>query len=811
MKKINGKTLLIAVLLFLSLMTIMPSAAEGSTVGAGSVPYSSLRKTFYTLDRWWVFYISGGNVVWETSTDGTTWSGSVGTALDKTNTIIQVDVTARGGEDWVGLVAWESTSQVIHFRKGTLASDGSISWSDAVAILDVGSSDGYTCNVERDVNDVWWAAIPAYYSTNYYYMIYSSPDGVTWTQRLSYKDGSHERYMDTQILPWSNGSVYFLCADYNLAGITWFKWTGSMSGATYHALTAGMSTNTLKEDKMSACVDYNNLMHIVWVSSTGHVFYKTFNGITWSSETELDNNAGNNFVTIGCSLLNYLDVFYIRSKDIFHNYYTTSWQGRDNPFGTTFTTPTQVSCEKYIITYCSVVWEDSGNVIVNSILRGWKAYEYAVSQFLNLYSSLSSQVSLSFSKVDFLGLLSSASRQTSVSSAKSDMLNLFGFPTRQISVFSSPLDHLGLYTSIEKLAGFSRSQADTLSLFAEITRQISVSYNPADLLGLYSAAVRGVGVSLSRGEILNLFDSATKQISVSKSALDKLNLYSGLERLAGFYRTQNQLLGLYSSVSREIDVVKAMTDALSLSSSLLKQISISKSVSDVLALVGSIARQIAVQRPLGDFLQLLSDAQKGGNIQQYIFSLVDLLRLFGKTTSETTSPTVPSGWLPLVKFTVGTLNLNVAQNQTVNALLNFTWQGARLIMVTNVSFEGPSAANWLSLAETLPKTVSNETGVGENAVKIRVTVPNDAQPGEYVVPVTIDAEAMMLTAAVPKMMEVTVTGNGWVFVVVKQPPEGPPVLSFVFVLFIAVAIGLVLIAIGLTQARHAPKTKRFKG
>jgi len=76
-----------------------------------------------------------------------------------------------------------------------------------------------------------------------------------------------------------------------------------------------------------------------------------------------------------------------------------------------------------------------------------------------------------------------------------------------------------------------------------------------------------------------------------------------------------------------------------------------------------------------------------------------------------------------------------------------------------------------------------------------VTVPDNAQPGEYVVPVTIDAKALMLTAAVPKLTEVTVTGNGWVFVVVQpQPPEYPPFLVFMFVLLLtAVAIGLALI------------------
>jgi len=53
---------------------VNPSVVGTSTTGA--VPYPHQRKTFYANGRFWVFYSDGRNMVYRTSTDGSTWSSA---------------------------------------------------------------------------------------------------------------------------------------------------------------------------------------------------------------------------------------------------------------------------------------------------------------------------------------------------------------------------------------------------------------------------------------------------------------------------------------------------------------------------------------------------------------------------------------------------------------------------------------------------------------------------------------------------------------------------------------------------------------
>jgi len=153
---------------------------------------------------------------------------------------------------------------------------------------------------------------------------------------------------------------------------------------------------------------------------------------------------------------------------------------------------------------------------------------------------------------------------------------------------------------------------------------------------------------------------------------------------------------------------------------------------------------------------------------------------------ETAGGTGGGQSIPAVTFTVGKTVFQVEQGKTVEATLNFTWIGVNQLEIVNVKFAG-AAAEWLTLADSLPKTVTKEIGSreGYGELEIRLNVPADAPPGKYSVPAQIDAEAVGSR----------LTTNGWItFTIIKPTPLSSQVPDYMTYLFAALLIILVAYA-----------------
>lgn len=137
-----------------------------------------------------------------------------------------------------------------------------------------------------------------------------------------------------------------------------------------------------------------------------------------------------------------------------------------------------------------------------------------------------------------------------------------------------------------------------------------------------------------------------------------------------------------------------------------------------------------------------------------------------------------------VPFTAGTLVFKANPGMTVNAVLNFTWMDTNQITITNIRFNG-AAADWVALADTLPKTVIKGVGVteGYGEVEIHVLVSSDAQSGEYTVPTQIDVDAVGSH----------MTTSRWIIIAVTKSTSFnnmvPDLITFILtVLFLALVI-----------------------
>jgi len=367
-KKIS---LLLLIMLFIYSFSFLPLVstvyALSSTVQTGlpliTIDDSCSRKTFYAVTRYWVFYIDdNADLSFKSSTNGSVWSSS-NIALNTNDPIDLFDVYGIGNE--VAIFCYEgSTDFDHHFRKGTLQSNGDITWSDSVLVFDGVDYNTQFPSIDKGTSD-WWVASGTQNGSFYYYRIWSSSDGDSFTQRYETRIDAtfHARYVVTQILPTSGNDVFFLFMDYDGDVLRYVKWNGaSMSGMTNHTLTNPPPVETLKNDYFSATIDDNDLMHIVWRTTSDTLYYVTFDGSSWGSETQLDSGSITS-PSIGVNTINdNLFVYYNKSDVIYSRNYTDSWNDAYTPFGSSFANPTKISCFKYITYgFIGIVWIEDGS------------------------------------------------------------------------------------------------------------------------------------------------------------------------------------------------------------------------------------------------------------------------------------------------------------------------------------------------------------------------------------------------------------------------------------------------------------------
>jgi hypothetical protein len=144
-----------------------------TTVG-GPVGIITQRKLFYAKGLHWLFYHDGSNFVYRTSKDGYVWSDSA--------------VVRSGGAAYNYSVAYDDGDYVhvanaggdyLYYRRGKLASDGTITWDDW---RNAGLNPSYFPVIALDSNGYPWIGV-RYYSGGvaYPYVTKSATKDGTWT------------------------------------------------------------------------------------------------------------------------------------------------------------------------------------------------------------------------------------------------------------------------------------------------------------------------------------------------------------------------------------------------------------------------------------------------------------------------------------------------------------------------------------------------------------------------------------------------------------------------------------------------------
>jgi hypothetical protein len=195
------------------------------------------RKCFYAAGRFWLFYADGiGNMVYCTSTDGSTWT---------TPTVIR---PANSGEEFS---VWFDGTYLhyayagggsIYYRRGTPNSDGTITWSASEQTVSTTYNRAYYPMVSVDTAGYVWIGYVDYSGTYYYpYVIKSGNNDGTWGTTPSgfpYQlSTTSDLTWRVSVIPLTSGKMLavYACGD---ATVRAQRWTGSGWGSEVSTTSA---------------------------------------------------------------------------------------------------------------------------------------------------------------------------------------------------------------------------------------------------------------------------------------------------------------------------------------------------------------------------------------------------------------------------------------------------------------------------------------------------------------------------------------------------------------------------------------------
>jgi hypothetical protein len=213
-------------------VTVDPSTVGTSTT-TDATEYPFQRKSFYANGRFWVFYSDGTNMVYCTSTDGSTWTAAT-----------TVRVATHGFDfsvwfDGTYLHYAYAAASSIYYRRGTPNADGTITWSAAEQTVSTTSNAAYYPMVSVDSNGYVWIG---YLENNYPYVIKSGNNDGTWgTGTITQLSGTASSYWRVSIVPLTAGKMLAIYAQSG-ATVKAKVWNGSAWGSAEVPTTSKIHT-----------------------------------------------------------------------------------------------------------------------------------------------------------------------------------------------------------------------------------------------------------------------------------------------------------------------------------------------------------------------------------------------------------------------------------------------------------------------------------------------------------------------------------------------------------------------------------------
>jgi hypothetical protein len=259
---------------------IDPSVVGTTSGDATSFPFQ--RKCFYAVGRFWVFYSDGTNMVYRTSTDGSTWSSA---------TAIRACVSGGYFSIWFDGTylhyAYVATSS-IYYRRGTPNADGTITWSANEQLVTTEYNGASSPMVSVDSYGYVWIGYLDYDGTYYYYpyVIKSQYNNGTFGTRTIWQLSTTSAGWMVSIIPLTSGKMLAVYA-YGGATVKAKRWDGSGWG------TEVTTTSAIYGGSYHSAVAQGDDVHLVFLKSTGYdILYTKYSYSSNSFGTETTLVAG---------------------------------------------------------------------------------------------------------------------------------------------------------------------------------------------------------------------------------------------------------------------------------------------------------------------------------------------------------------------------------------------------------------------------------------------------------------------------------------------------------------------------------------
>lgn len=337
--------------------------------------YEGERRLVKVGDVLFAFYDVVGLIRYKSSTDeGNTWSSEVSTTVRPVGsdsyrwTIVY---STKSGNDYISLAYWASDSissgkTYFKVRTGTV-NGATISWSAVKDIFNVNNNSACspgTCPAvvgSQDTNGNIYLAFRYFKSgaTYYNYQIFKSTNsGSTWTMSLGETSSGSTTRISMGLTELAAGKMLFVYARYSSTDFYYQVFDGTSAwGTTQVTSGAGMTTNVAKQ--ISADSDSTNTAIVAYLTggTTGSLkVAKWTNTGTFSAFETADNTLSHSLPGITITDDGSIRIYSLSGGKVYEtNKQGTSWSNPSNPFGTTFTSPDQLTAA---ISYPGGLWRE---------------------------------------------------------------------------------------------------------------------------------------------------------------------------------------------------------------------------------------------------------------------------------------------------------------------------------------------------------------------------------------------------------------------------------------------------------------------
>lgn len=321
--------------------------------------YEGERRQVRIGNNLFMFYFDGSNIVYRSSTDfGATWSGATSSGSGAVNgDAYRYTVTTENvsGTDYVTLLYYKASGSNTNFygKRGNVSLT-SITWSNETLLFSAanfascGTSACAASVASADTSGNVYAAfrwIPSG-ATSYKYQIMNSTDGgLTWGTSLAQTDSGAGTRIEMFLTPLASGKMLFGYMRYFTDDIKYRVFDGSTWGSEITVSSIGATANTLKH--VSADSDGVQKAYVAYLTggNSGSIKIAKWNYTgSWLGTETADSTLSHTLPSITITADGVIHVYSLSGNRVYDTKKVlNSWQAPVNPFGTTFTSPAQLT------------------------------------------------------------------------------------------------------------------------------------------------------------------------------------------------------------------------------------------------------------------------------------------------------------------------------------------------------------------------------------------------------------------------------------------------------------------------------------